>query len=229
MKQILTSLVLLLATSFMVFIPATAQTIEENKRSINSIKKSNNYIYAETTSATAEEARGLAEELLVKNVEEWAEKQRKFKGSEQFIIKNMQKAMESVSLPRGNMFRCFVYVKKSDIEGSSGTITLSGSNSGSASETMVFPETVMRIASCKDYTALDKMMKQGKDEQSISHYDFYENIDDVTKYYIVIYNREYKVRAVLSPGPNRVNVVSGSVDSIKNYSGHGAVCFILAE
>ena len=42
----------------------TSSNVEEKKKEINSIKKNSQYIYAEATAATEQEAKDLAEELL---------------------------------------------------------------------------------------------------------------------------------------------------------------------
>ena len=70
-------------------------------------------------------------------------------------------------------------------------------------------------------------MTKAKIDKAIADYDAYENIDNHDPYYMVIYNRQYQVVAVLTPGPDRTNVATGQPDAVKNYSGCGAICFRL--
>uniref|UniRef100_UPI0032996F2D hypothetical protein n=1 Tax=Salmonella enterica TaxID=28901 RepID=UPI0032996F2D len=82
---------------------------------INEVKRSNSYIYAEATASTMEEAKAVAEEILYEEVNEWAATKRKFQTKGNFIVSNKSDLWTSYSLPRGNMFRSFIFVKKSDI------------------------------------------------------------------------------------------------------------------
>ena len=50
------------------------QTTDEQKKEINRIKKSADYLYGEATLATEEEAKDLAVELLYKNINEYCKK-----------------------------------------------------------------------------------------------------------------------------------------------------------
>lgn len=238
MKQLFLAGALLISMFFAAVSTSQAQTTEDMKRTINSIKKNNRYLYAEATSATPEEARKLAEEMLLRNVKEWAANQKKFRKTENIIVKDTKDALESLELPRGNMFRSFVYVSKSNVEGVDNTVVVS--NDGVATDDTKdakgksgvsflkqFPAVVQRIAVCQDFTALDETMKREKQAGEVTHYDFYENIADVTPYYAVVYDRQYKIVAVLSPGTERYNVLTGKPDAITSYSGCGAVCFTI--
>ena len=94
---------------------AMADDTDEAKKKINSIKKNSSYLYAEVTAATADEARSLAEEILYAEINEWAAGQKKLRNSPGLTVNNKQALWTTMSLPRGNMFRSFIYVKKSDI------------------------------------------------------------------------------------------------------------------
>ena len=93
-----------------------AQTVDEQKKQIASVKKSNLYIYGEATAETEQDARDLAEEILNYEINKWAASQKKLKGTANFVLNNRQELYTTMSLPRGNMFRSFMYVKKSDIQ-----------------------------------------------------------------------------------------------------------------
>ena len=94
----------------------TNSNVEEKKKEINSIKKNSQYIYAEATAATEQEAKDLAEELLYQEINEWVATQKKLRQSNELLISDRKELWSNVSLPRGNMFRSFIYVKKSNIQ-----------------------------------------------------------------------------------------------------------------
>ena len=91
------------------------QPNEAEKKKINSIKKSDQYIYCEVTTDEQQKAIDLAEEGLDVEINRWVAQQKKFRDSPQYVARNTNSYWERITLPRGNMYRVFVYVKKSDI------------------------------------------------------------------------------------------------------------------
>ena len=81
---------------------------------INAIKKNTDYVYAEATSPTWENAYDNAKSLLAINMEEWI---KSCKGVEdvQGVIARAGNNILQVRSQRGKLFRAFLYVKKSDI------------------------------------------------------------------------------------------------------------------
>ena len=87
----------------------------ELKSKVNEIKKSPDYIYAEATRETAEEAKSAAEEQLYNNINIWVAHEKNLRGAKQVIVAQTKSDYEEYQLQRGNMTRAFLYVKKSDI------------------------------------------------------------------------------------------------------------------
>ena len=87
----------------------------ELKSKVNEIKKSPDYIYAETTRETAEEAKSAAEEQLYNNINIWVAQEKKLRGAKQVIVAEAKADYEEYQLQRGNLVRAFLYVKKSEI------------------------------------------------------------------------------------------------------------------
>ena len=102
-------------TSLLIGISTFAQ--ESPLKQINQIKRDNSYLYAEATMENADDALDVARELLMKQVLEYVESNPKLSQSKDVIVKNVNANSASLSMKRGPMFRIFVYVKKSDIEG----------------------------------------------------------------------------------------------------------------
>ncbi|MDO4160246.1 MAG: hypothetical protein Q4D41_07310 [Prevotellaceae bacterium] len=89
--------------------------VEDQKKEINKIKKNSSYIYSEATLANKQEAIDLAKDLLYQNINEWVAKQKKFADASKVVTVNTNYSVEEMTLPRGNMHRAFMYVKKTDI------------------------------------------------------------------------------------------------------------------
>lgn len=97
-------------------LPVLADKTDETKKQINNVKKSTLYLYGEATAATEVEAKDLAEEILYEEINKWAATKKKLRGTENFVLNNKKELFTTLSLRRGNMFRSFVYVKKTDIQ-----------------------------------------------------------------------------------------------------------------
>ena len=88
---------------------------ESDSKKINKIKRDTQYLYAEATMKDADEAFETALLLLDGYIDEYVQSKKKFSSSEQVIIKDTHRKSETIQMPRGEMTRVFVYVKKSDI------------------------------------------------------------------------------------------------------------------
>lgn len=72
----MTRRLLTLLLTALVGVAAFSQSVEEQKKKIASIKKSSNYIYAEVTTTSQQQAIDLATDMLHNNVNEWAAKKK---------------------------------------------------------------------------------------------------------------------------------------------------------
>lgn len=222
-KMLLLAMSLLMGTMSM-----TAQETEQIKKQIASIKKSSQYLYGEAVAATEEESKSLAEELLYNEINSWAAKQMKLQ-NKTIAIRNQKELQTMLSLPRGNMFRSFVYVKKSDVISvptDVAVVPATASNAPAAATVApTYPEVVTTIASYTDYHQVAEKIMELKNAGKIGHYARYANLERPEIYYLVIYNQQGQVVTVLTPGENRTNVKTGQPDKVTNYSGCGAIGF----
>ena len=108
MKRQLISLVLLMLTT----VTMMAQSVSKQ---INDIKRSKDYISAEATLDTQEQAYALAEELLSKQIEEYVSEEKNLRNAANVIVKDVAGKAERLQMSRGSMTRVFLYVKKSDV------------------------------------------------------------------------------------------------------------------
>lgn len=228
-RNILTAALMLLAASYV-----HADNVEEAKKQINSIKKNSQYIYAEATAATESEAKDLAEEMLYEEINTWAANQKKLRNSPTFVVNNKRELWTSMLLPRGNMYRSFVYVRKSDIQPADNTQVIANPNPTAAplqgsSVSLIVPDAVRELAACTEYTALAEKMQAMKNQGRVKSYARYAQLNNPDACYLAIYNTAGKVVAVLTPGAQRMNISTGQSDGVANYRGCGAIGFEVAE
>ena len=86
----------------------------QNTKKMNSIKRSSLYLYAEATMATTEEAYETAKELLLIQVKEYVSNKKSYKDKD-ILIKDINQLNDSLQFRRGDMYKVFLFVKKSDI------------------------------------------------------------------------------------------------------------------
>ncbi len=238
MNRCIYFLALLLAMA----VTTSAQSVDEQKKKINSIKKSKAYLYAEITTNDRQSALDLSEDMLNQEINKYVADQKKLRKSANIILRNRQEVMETISLPRGNMFRAFKYVKKSDIiaadnvdvrtntpvidnQGNTTTVTKTVASTVPTVQPAVSAkrmETISRLLSVQKFTELPKVLKELKQEGRIGQYAKMKDLSDPEKNVLLIYNREGNIEAVLSEGAQRTNLRTNQPDSEKNYPGRGA-------
>ncbi len=200
----------------------------EIKKKINGIKKSSLYLYGEVTAPTLEEAKSLAQESLYEQINEWVAQKKKLQNSRNIVVNNKTEIFSEVSLPRGNMYRSFIYVKKSDIIAADNSEVIQNNISVMPKKEQAkqaLPEAVETLCACTQYDDLAKKIKEFKATGKIVNYARYASLDNPDEYYLAVYNTAGKVVAILSPGSTRKNVKTGEVDNVTNYSGCGAIGF----
>lgn len=104
-------------------------------KQINDIKRSKQYISAEATMETEEQAYALAEELLAKSISEYVADKKDLKQAANVIVKDVAGKAEKLQMKRGEMARVFLYVKKNDIIAADNTRVLVQPNNTAAKET----------------------------------------------------------------------------------------------
>ena len=224
--------------ALMISAVAFAQNSEEAKKTINSIKKNSQYIYAEATAATQPDANDFAEDTLYDETTSYVASKKKMRINPKIVINNRKELVSSLALPRGNMFRSFIYVKKSDVlavENSEmiGNKTSNGETAAATTTpvvstvTPVYADEVKQVMACSTFDEVKNLMTKLKSEGKIRHFGGYASLEDPDPYYLAIYNRQYQIVAVLTPGPNRTNTKTGEEDKVTNYKGCGDKEFVL--
>lgn len=215
---------------FPLAVAANGDTGDPDKE-INKIKKSSLYLYGEATDTTAESAFDLAEEILETEISKWAATKKRMQSSTNFIVSNKKSIQTNLKLSRGDRFRAFVYVKKSDIMPVENAELVMNAAPVPAVEEIVstvsdvFPDVVMALAACDEYADLASKVQLFKADGKIKRYARYAELAQPEACYLAIYDSKGKVLAVLTPGRERKNVATGEPDGVVNYSGCGAIGF----
>lgn len=279
---------------------AVGQEVTDVKSQINQIKKNtSDYIYAEITATTEPDAKMLAEDLLYEEINKWAATQQNLQASQKFLVNNKTSCITTLSTTRGNMFRCFMYIRKSDIQNAnnadlventslksdrdvqtSTTVqTSTAAQSDSTSQTSaaaqadstsqttttsvpiqseaaaqpvveeptikeekvvtqsrtqdvtetgsrsLYPQVVKTLATLRTYSDMIAKAQAYKTLGEIVELVTNKFPESIEQYYLVIYDQQGRVQALLTPGMQRVNVCTGNDDSEKNYHGCKAFAF----
>lgn len=291
---------------------AVGQEVTDVKTQINQIKKNtSDYIYAEITATTEPDAKMLAEDLLYEEINKWAATQQNLQASQKFLVNNKTSCITTLSTTRGNMFRCFMYIRKSDIQNAnnadlventslksdrdvqtSTTVqTSTAAQSDSTSQTSaaaqadstsqttttsvpiqseaeaqpvstsqpvtavqpvveeptikeekvvtqsrtqdvtetgsrsLYPQVVKTLATLRTYSDMIVKAQAYKTLGEIVELVTNKFPESIEQYYLVIYDQQGRVQALLTPGMQRVNVCTGNDDSEKNYHGCKAFAF----
>lgn len=212
-----------------------AQQTEEQKKEINKIKKSSLYLYAETTMPDKEEAMMTAIDMLKDEAQRWVSEKKKKQETDvdwEVVMTNVTQSYNKIELPRGNMYRAFAYVKKSDVITGKNVIVSDVKMPESEVEEIKEapdpqpaeqPEAIKRLLALKMYDEVPACVETLKKERLITEYNRYASLPNPDDYVLIIYNRAGEVEAILSEGAERINMRTLQADGVANYKGRGAI------
>lgn len=220
----------LLVTALVAVLSVTAQDVAEQKKIINDIKKAPEaYLYVDQMEATADEAKTRALHELHNAIDKYVAAQR---GNQQAA----DAQPECIVMPRGDKFRGFAYIKKSDLvpQASSAAPQPVAPVVKSAPVAPVVKqtpapkavsrrdETHSRLAALTQFSQLKDCLARLKQEGRIGRFGKHKDMGDVTDCVLIIYNRDGGIDAVLSEGSQRTNLKTAQSDDVSNYPGRGA-------
>lgn len=230
LKRIATCVVLM----FVAMASFAQDDVAKQKKEINSIKKNSNYIYGEATLADRQAAIDLAKEILYQNINQWVDSQKKFAGANKVVTANTNYSVEDVTLPRGNWYRAFMYVKKSDIIPVDNALVIDAPAQNADKEAVeeekvsaesigLTEELLQEFLRPTNTGQLSAMLKQQKTKGTILEYNKLSSLKNLEQYVMFVFSREGNIVAVLSAGAERKNLKTGKADSLSNYKGNGAI------
>ena len=89
-----------------------ANALDKRQTTINSIKKSREFLYSDITMSSREDANSQAVELLQRQIFAWAKDRAENKNAAEVSPIDLNKLIDTIMVRRANMFRVFAYVKK---------------------------------------------------------------------------------------------------------------------
>lgn len=228
-----------------------AQTAADVAKNINKVKRDTMYIYAEATMKDLNEAYNGARAILEMKVGDWVREQHPTEGIEVCIVKAKEHFIQ-LETRRGDFYRAFVYVRKSDIM-----------PVADKSEVAVFevapvvkssqPEAAPAIVISEDapmekkadpvieLTSEEKQMKQVlsfyevepyinglKGKGKLEAYGKYATMPENEDCHLFVYDKQGKISALIRKSGNvQYNLNTLKEDNVKNYKNCGAIWFQL--
>ena len=222
---------------FVLSIALTVNASDKRLDEINSIKKNLDYLYAEATKKTIEEATLVSRSMLYEEIIRCLHEK-------QIIIDSM-KAMklsmqaDTIMTRRADMYRVFSYIKKnafttyllpkdSTLVNDSVMIILSHHflNKNIINNNSI----IQKIMKARNFFELREIMKPLKENGEIIDYGKYASAANLKDSYLIIYDQAGNIKAWLGKGDNiRMNLKTRKEDSVKNYHGCGAIWFRIRE
>ena len=225
-----------------------AQSVAQN---INKVKRDTMYIYAESTTKDLNEAYSNARAILEMQVGEWVRKQHPSEGIELCIVKAKEHFMQ-LDTRRGELYRAFVYVRKSDImpiaDKSEVTVIevapVTKPKQVEAKPAIIVTEEAPRVEEKQqvlELTSEEKQMKQIrsfydvepyinglKSKGKLNAYGKYATMPKNEDCHMFVYDKQGNISALLrKSGAMQYNLNTLKEDNVKNYKNCGAIWFQL--
>lgn len=241
---------ILLSLSFIIF-HLSFSVAQDVVKNINKIKRDTMYIYAESTTKELSEAYNNARALLEMQVGDWVRKQHPSDNIEVCIVKAKEHLMQ-LDTRRGELYRAFVYVKKSDImpvaDKSEVTVLevapVKQSNQPVAAPAIIVEEEApaeVEKAPVLELTSEEKQMKlvrsfydvepyiKGlKSKGLLKEYGKYATMPENEDCHLFVYDKQGNISALIrKSGTTQYNLNTLKEDNVKNYKNCGAIWFQL--
>ena len=243
MKYILFSCLFLISSSM--FFEAWPQNDTSVNDDILRIKRDeNNYLSAESTNASLEEARQNARIILSAAVEEWLEGQTAFSGNMEEIMKKAEAKYSYLQAKRGSFHRVLAYVAKQEITSlfkvpkedrsrKRGIEVVEAANDTPESPSIPTPdisvspkinldEIEKELINLKRLDKVVSYLTKLADKGTIGDHGKMASLPETGDYNLIIYDREGTVLAYLRHEQNStINLITGEPDKFDNYSKSG--------
>lgn len=244
---------ILLIFGLLVFTMAIyAQDEPTPKAKITQVMQSEeDYLYADQTCATVEQALERAQNILMQEVEAYL----KESGNDGEVVKGtVTEQMVTITVQRGDKYRVFVYVNKSDIDAKTSqpstevtvepkptepiivSATKTKTDSVQATEIVVkqnddngiLGNIVVMTSRLQIYDYIQLLNKEGENISFVEH----PSVDEQARMYLILYRRGGQVEAVLTPSDAqgiRHNLATGEPDTKENHPATSVNGFIYEQ
>ena len=213
-KQMNTKKILVL---FMMLLPMIAlwaqDEIANQKGRITEVKQSEEkFIYADQTSTTVDQALQHANDLLMKELQDYFQAMGiDFEASKDKIVDNMV----TITMQRGDQFRAFVYIEKSLFKESEKSESEKSLVSKPSSDDVLFPMASMETR-LQVYDYVNQLRSDGMPITFVNQ----PRGEEMEEMYLVLYRRGGAIEAILTPvdaDGTRRNLASGEPDDLANH------------
>ena len=230
---------------------SVAQTATDVAKNINKVKRDTMYIYAEATMKDLNEAYNGARAILEMKVGDWVRTQHPAEGIELCIVK-AKEHFAQLETRRGDFYRAFVYVRKSDImpvaDKSEVTVfevaPVTKPNQIEAQPAIIVTEETPHVEEKQqvlELTSEEKQMKQIrsfydvepyikglKSKGKLNAYGKYATMPENDDCHLFVYDKQGNISALLrKSGAMQYNLNTLKEDNVKNYKNCGAIWFQL--
>ena len=225
-----------------------AQSVAQD---INKVKRDTMYIYAEATMKDLNEAYNGARAILEMKVGDWVRTQHPAEGIELCIVK-AKEHFAQLETRRGDFYRAFVYVRKSDImpvaDKSEVTVfevaPVTKPNQIEAKPAIIVTEEAPRVEEkqqvleltpeekqmklIRSFYDVEPYIKDLKSKGKLNAYGKYATMPTNEDCHLFVYDKQGNISAILrKSGAMQYNLNTLKEDNIKNYKNCGAIWFQL--
>lgn len=243
---------LLICISFIVFhfTFSIAQTATDVGKEINKVKRDTMYIYAEATMKDLSEAYNGARAILEMKVGDWVRDQHPNEGIEVCIVKAKEHLVQ-LETRRGDFYRAFVYVRKSDImpvaDKSEVTVfevsPVTQPNKIKPEPAIIVEEEVpaapkeqvleltsdeKQMRQVRNFYEVEPYIKGLKSKNMLKAYGKYATMPENEDCHLFVYDKQGNISALLrKSGGSQYNLNTLKEDNVENYKNCGAIWFQL--
>lgn len=228
-----------------------AQTAADVAKNINKVKRDTMYIYAEATMKDLNEAYNGARAILEMKVGDWVRNQHPDEGIEVCIVKAKEHFVQ-LETRRGDFYRAFVFVRKSDImpvaDKSEVTVfevaPAAQPNQVVAKPAIIVEEEVpakaekapvleltseeKKMKLVKSFYDVEPYIKDLKGKGALKAYGKYATMPVDSDCHLFVYDKQGNISALLRKSDTiQYNLNTLKEDNVKNYKNCGAIWFQL--
>lgn len=213
-----------------------AQENQNSKERISQVLQSEeNFLYADQTCATVEQALERAQAILMREVDAYL----KQSGEDDEIVKGaVTEQMVTITVQRGDKYRAFVYINKAEL----------GAETPAAEEVVVQQTDTVQVVETTTPTqgndvlgqiaamssrlqVYDYICQLQKEGEKISFFE-HPDADEQANMYLILYKRGGKIDAILTPTDGqgvRLNLATGQPDTKNNHPATSVNGFIYEQ
>lgn len=208
---------------------------------INAVKKSPDFLYAEATMKTANEASEVARDLLRDEIIRWTTEELQ-KPMDSIQAQRISEKADTMITSRADMIRVFAFIDKKELDASAPIPAADSTLLTDSTRQLILQrfapkrkvtkhgDVITKIMSARNFFELKDVMEPLKEKGEITGYGKYATAKDPAICYLVVYDPAGNLVAWLGKGENiRKNLKTGKNDSEKNYRGCGAIWFTIKE